>query len=227
MARHDDNATRAAKVARPFDDVVSTSVSLVMLRWQATGRHATFEAIVEQVRPHVERVAERVLRQHGLRDPAAIDDAVALVLDHLRRLSDSQATERPVAKFAPAKPRSGTRPRDPGRTFITCLATDRARDVARARRRQRSVPFSQLNVDPTQAFESQLTTASPTPAGPAPIDRLRAAAARLEPRQRQLIELLLDGKSQAVIAHVLDVSEGTVSRLRGRAIAALQSLLEE
>jgi DNA-binding CsgD family transcriptional regulator len=228
MARRDDIPAWSAGEAGYLDEVVCTSLSLLMLRWQATGAQATFEVIVEQVRPHVERVVERVLRRQGLRDPAAIDDAVALVLDHLRRLAGSEAQERPVAKFAPPAAGTGKRAtRDPGRTFITCLATDRARDVARARRRQRIVPFSQLGAEAAQVFERRFTGRASAEGGPPPIDRVRAAAARLEPRQRLLIELLLDGKSQAMIAHVLDVSEGTVSRLRGRAITALQALLEE
>jgi RNA polymerase sigma factor (sigma-70 family) len=228
MARHDRQPARVAEAAKYLDTAVCTSVSLLMLRWQATGTQATFEAIVDQVRPYVERVAEHVLRRHGLRDPAAIDDAVALVLDHLRRLADSQAEERPVAKFAPRARGVGSRGwQDPGRAFVLCLATDRARDVARARRRQRSVPFSQIGEKMDEAFEGLLVAPDSSGEGSLPIDRVREAAARLEPRQRLLIELLLDGKSQAMIAHVLDVSEGTVSRLRGRAIAALQALLEE
>ena len=37
----------------------------------------------------------------------------------------------------------------------------------------------------------------------------------------------LEGKSQAAVSHVLDVCEGTVSRLRMRAIAMLRDLLTE
>jgi RNA polymerase sigma factor (sigma-70 family) len=57
--------------------------------------------------------------------------------------------------------------------------------------------------------------------------RLRDIIPRLPPRERTVIELLLEGKSQAVIAHMLEVCEGTVSRLRGRATAALRNLLAE
>jgi DNA-directed RNA polymerase specialized sigma24 family protein len=218
----------AAQTAGHEDDAVSTSVSLLVLRWQASGVEAAFEAIVEQVRPQVERVVERVLRRQGLRDPAAVDDAVSLVFDHLRRLSGGAAQERSVAKFAPvASGENGRAATDPGRSFIACLAADRARDVARARRRQRSVPFSQLGAESARAFEQRLTTADPAAVGPPPIDRVRAAAERLEPRQRLLVELLLEGKSQAVIAHVLGVCEGTVSRLRAQAITTLRSLVAE
>ena len=39
--------------------------------------------------------------------------------------------------------------------------------------------------------------------------------------------MLLDGKSQTVIAHVLGVCEGTVSRVRSRAVAKLRGLMDE
>jgi DNA-directed RNA polymerase specialized sigma subunit len=42
-----------------------------------------------------------------------------------------------------------------------------------------------------------------------------------------VIELLLDGKSQAVVAHVLDVCEGTVSRIRASVIKSLRQMLAE
>ena len=62
-----------------------------------------------------------------------------------------------------------------------------------------------------------------TPAGLC--DRLREAVERLPARERLVAELLLEGKSQATIAHVLDVCEGTVSRLRSRAVGLLKELL--
>jgi DNA-directed RNA polymerase specialized sigma subunit len=42
-----------------------------------------------------------------------------------------------------------------------------------------------------------------------------------------VIGLLLEGKNQAVIAHVIGVCEGTVSRIRRRAIDRLRALLED
>ena len=45
---------------------------------------------------------------------------------------------------------------------------------------------------------------------------------RLEPRLRTVIAMLLEGKSQVTIAHALGVCEGTVSRLRVRAIDQLR-----
>ncbi len=49
----------------------------------------------------------------------------------------------------------------------------------------------------------------------------------LPPRERMVIELLLEGKSQAVISHMIGVCEGTASRLRSRATAKLRALMTE
>ncbi len=57
--------------------------------------------------------------------------------------------------------------------------------------------------------------------------RLHNAIPCLPPRERLVMELLLEGKNQATIAHVLDVCEGTVSRLRIRAVATLRDLMAE
>ena len=57
--------------------------------------------------------------------------------------------------------------------------------------------------------------------------RLHDAIPHLPPRERLVMELLLEGKNQATVAHVLDVCEGTVSRLRMRAIAMLRDLMAE
>ena len=57
--------------------------------------------------------------------------------------------------------------------------------------------------------------------------RLHDEIPHLPPRERLVMELVLEGKNQAVIAHVLDVCEGTVSRIRMRAIATLRARLAE
>jgi RNA polymerase sigma factor (sigma-70 family) len=57
--------------------------------------------------------------------------------------------------------------------------------------------------------------------------RLHDAIPHLPARERLVMELLLEGKTQATIAHVLDVCAGTVSRLRMRAIATLRDLVAE
>jgi len=198
------------------------SVSLLLLRWQETGSHAVFERLVAIVRPQIERVAAQALRRLGVEDGNAVDDAVALALDHLRRLPGPGDTERCVARFAPKRRHQ---PADPGRGFVSRLAQDRAVDVVRTRRRHRSVPFSQLEAVEGPGFEA--TIAGDTGGGSPLIDQVRAAAGQLEPRQRTLVELLLEGKTQAVIAHVLGISEGNVSRLRVRTLTDLRTLLAD
>ena len=66
---------------------------------------------------------------------------------------------------------------------------------------------------------------SPTPADEPQRERealLHDAIGRLEPRDRLVCELLLDGHSQAAIAARLGLSAGTVSRIRHRAIKTLR-----
>jgi DNA-directed RNA polymerase specialized sigma subunit len=45
--------------------------------------------------------------------------------------------------------------------------------------------------------------------------------------QAKAKQMLLEGKTQAVIAHVLGISEGNVSRLRARTFAELRRLLAD
>jgi RNA polymerase sigma factor (sigma-70 family) len=109
------------------------------------------------------------------------------------------------------------------------LAQDRALDVARAhRRRARHVStFSQLDETAVSRLEDGYVDASMgAHAGDDASRRLRSVLARLPARDRRVIGLLLEGKNQAVIAHVLGVCEGTVSRIRRRAIDRLRALLE-
>jgi RNA polymerase sigma factor (sigma-70 family) len=63
-----------------------------------------------------------------------------------------------------------------------------------------------------------------------PVDlctQLQEVIPMLPPRERMVIELLLEGKSQAVISHMIGVCEGTASRLRSRATAKLRALMTE
>jgi RNA polymerase sigma factor (sigma-70 family) len=202
------------------------NLDMLLQQWQQSGRHAVLERLVHAAEPVVSCVIERVLRRRGIQDPHAVDDALALVFDHLRRLPGAGDGERSVSPFAPAA-HDGHR----GRAFLYRLAQDRALDVARARRRRaRHVcTFSQLDELAVSRLEDRCVEA---PAGSAAAEagdessrRLHAALARLPPRDRQVIALLLEGKNQAVIAHVLGVCEGTVSRIRRRAIDRLRELL--
>lgn len=79
--------------------------------------------------------------------------------------------------------------------------------------------FSQLSADVGAGL---IEDRSEGGGGGLPIDRVRQAAATLEPRERAVVELLLEGQSQRTIATALALSEGTVSRLRSRAIESLR-----
>jgi RNA polymerase sigma factor (sigma-70 family) len=222
-AAHDSDGLARRDVPPP---VVKPEQAVVwlMIAWQETGSHDALESLVRTVLPELERVIAGTLAERGIRDPAAVDEAWSLVLDHLRRLAGAESEDRRVTRFTPA--RVSTVAKDPGWGYLRRLARSRARDVARRRRRGRSVAFSQLGRHDEQRLAAILTNEAPAGEAILPVgDRIRQAADSLEPRLRLLVELLLDGKSQAVIAHVLGRSEGTVSRLRRRAIAALRQIL--
>lgn len=190
-------------------------------RWQATNDPEQLAVLVDAVRPMVEAVAVRVLRGRRIMDRSAVDDVVSLVLDHLRRLPGSQEGERPVAMFRGADP--GT---DRGGSFIRLLARNRSLDVARSHRRhrRRECPFSLAGDQVRWSFVSPDDAAGQEAAADIH-DRLVAAIDRLEPDLQAVVQMLLDGKSQAVIAHVLGVCPGTVSRTRRRAMAKLRGLM--
>jgi RNA polymerase sigma factor (sigma-70 family) len=205
-------------VPRPMS--VADDESIVresLLSWQCNGRPAAFERLVGAARDPVADIAARILRRSGVRDPAAVEDAVALVLDHLRRLPGVAFGERSVAPFEPVRAQSR-----PGLAYLTRLAVDRARDVVRQRRRCArrciNMPWIELVVDDTTA-------------GDAPDDdertRLHRAIATLPPRERAVMGHLLEGRTQAAIAACMRVCEGTVSRLRSRAVDRLRTLLAD
>jgi RNA polymerase sigma factor (sigma-70 family) len=203
------------------------NLDMLLQQWQQSGRHVVLEQLIQAAEPVASCVIERVLRRRGIQDPHAVDDALALVFDHLRRLPGAGDGERSVSPFAPTA-QAGDR----GRAFLHRLAQDRALDVARARRRRAKhvCTFSQLDELAVSRLEDGCVAtpvgAATAEAGDEPSRRLRAALARLPPRDRQVIGLLLEGKNQAVIAHVIGVCEGTVSRIRRRAIDRLRTLLQ-
>ena len=120
---------------------------------------------------------------------------------------------------------------DSGEAYVVWLTRERAADVARSRRRQRhaAIFFSQLDKPAARCLRRCAAAADDAAAaGQADLcGRLRDAISRLPPRERTVIELLLEGKTQTVIAHLLDVCEGTVSRIRSRALDTLRTLLAE
>lgn len=212
----------------PSPHTVSHDIADALRAWQETADESWLEHVITQTLPRLEHAARSVLRRLHVSDWSAVDDTLSLVFDHLRRLPATMPGERTVARFVNHR---DTRHSvgDPGLAYLVWLAHERAFDVARQRKRQatRRMRFMNLghvpHVDDTgidaltnaDEVESDVTA------------RLQDAVALLEPRLRTVVELLLEGKSQAVIAHVLVVCEGTVSRLRTRAIAELKRLMTE
>lgn len=223
MVENQERRDVAASDPQPAGRDQQPTVAELVVAWQESGSHQAFERLVAAALPRLGPLVAATLLGRGIEDPTASDDAIALVLDHLRRLADTGSDERHVAKFSAA--RSNSAPSAAGWGYLRQLARSRARDVARERRRQ-SLVFSQLRGRGGEDFELTIPGSVAGGTAPPPLaDRLREAARSLEPRQRLLVELLLDGKSQAVIAHVLGTSEGTVSRLRARAIKELRRIL--
>ena len=154
-------------------------IATLLLEWQSNGHPRVLEAIIEQMANQLEQTITRTLRKLGVRDGTAVDDTLAIVLDHLRRLPGAAAGERAVNRFTlPVSPDSTRSRIDPGAAFLKRLSRDRAYDVVRARRRRRSVVFSQLSADVGAGLIEDRSEGG----GGLPIDRVRQAAATLEPR---------------------------------------------
>lgn len=208
----------------------------LLVAWQSSGDHVQLAVLLSAARPLIERTVWRTLRRHHVCDPAAIDDSVSRVFDHLRRLPGGTQGESLVANFVPRMTATQDNDAD-GHGYVVWLARARAVDVVRARRRR--IHCFRLFSELPQARLSDATGRAATPVmddesgaagappGAAAGQRLHAVLPRLEPRQRSVVERLLAGESQAAIARVLGVCEGTVSRLRSKAIVSLRRLLND
>lgn len=220
MARTEATTTQRGSRTPSKPDALDS----LLRAWQADGREQTLESLVRIAAPIVEHAARRELRGFGIRDPAAADDAVARVFDHLRRLHGTAAGERRVTGFGAGAPHAG---HASALTFIRLLARSRARDVARSRRRagRHERPFATLD----DAARDHVHAVAATDGDDDPVTdlkpRLLAAIAALDGRERMAISLRLEGKSLAVVAHALDVCEGTASRIHARAVATLRAAL--
>ena len=105
------------------------------------------------------------------------------------------------------------------------LSRERARDVAR-RLRARTLQIQPLSqVVPSCAFTPLQALVGSSAANADNVNRLYHAIETLKDRQAIVIRMLIAGQSQTTIAAELHVSEGTVSRLRTRAIAMLRHRL--
>ncbi|MDA1039802.1 MAG: sigma-70 family RNA polymerase sigma factor [Planctomycetota bacterium] len=203
-------------------DERSDSITTLLLEWQATADERHLESLLRMSSDLLWQTARTMLIRCGVADPAAADDAVALVLDHVRRLPGTAAHEQQVSQF---RPRRSAQNADPGEAYLIWLSKERARDVAR-RRRSRA-----RHMQPLSAIEANsLLTPLQTLVGSSTADaddllRLEQAIDGLKDRQATVIRMLITGRNQARIAAELNVCEGTVSRLRNRAIARLRHLL--
>lgn len=204
----------------------SPTIESLMLEWQSSGDEQCLEDLVKMIIPLLERVAARTLQQFGIRDRSAIDDTTSLVLDHLRRLSHQRPGERSVVPFAADRLRYHCEPGDSGAAYLHRLTHDRAIDIVRARRRRarHATPISEFgDAAHISVYRwTEFDAADDMAAADSDSASLHQEIERLEPRLRTVISMLLEGKSQVVIAHTLGVCEGTVSRLRVRAIDQLR-----
>jgi RNA polymerase sigma factor (sigma-70 family) len=198
----------------------------LLLAWQETADEEHLQALVSVTRRLMERVALGILRRSGIADVSAVDDAVSLVLDHLRRLSCAPDRERRVASFRPSATAGDS---DAGEAYLVWLTTERTRDVIRRRQRreQMAKPFSSLAYTSHQGMPWEAAAAESGRAPPAEdrASRLEQVLIHLEPPLTTVIRMLLAGHSQKAIAEAMGVCEGTVSRQRARAIERLRGLL--
>jgi RNA polymerase sigma factor (sigma-70 family) len=204
-------------------------LTTLLLSWQSTSAECHLEELLRHSRELIEGSARQVLHRQRIDDPAAVDEAVSLVFDHLRRLVGRGQAGRAVAPFCPTACRGAG---EPGTAYLVWLAKERARDVARkTRSRSRFVtPFSQFDGE-RHGFPEPPAAAQANDADAAMgdvterITLLEKALERLEPPLAAVLRMLMQGKSQTAIATTLGVCEGTVSRMRMRAIQRVRALI--
>lgn len=207
----------------PSTGTCAGDVSATLVAWQDSGDERWLESLVATTIDEFQHVATAVLRRHGNHDRSAVDDALSLVFDHLRRLRGTESGEHAVARFDAARILNRT-PGDAGRAFLAWLVRERSLDVVRQRRRlaKHQRPFTDQRISHPRWNDSWAEWEEEHERWA----HFHAAITRLEPRLRNVVEMLLAGKSQAAIAHVLDVCEGTVSRMRAKAIAELKRMMD-
>lgn len=201
----------------------------LLLAWQSSADEIDLESLILATGGLIDRIARATLRRHHISDPSAVDDAVSLVLDHVRRLPGSGTTERRVSPFVCHDAGEAT---DPGEAYLAWLTTERSRDVARNRHRhaRRFQPLSSLG--PVSSGIGRRLASMPQSDGTidpqdSTNERIERAIGRLDPRLATVLRMLLDGKPQTVIASSLHVCEGTVSRMRARAIVSVRQFMAD
>ena len=205
----------------------------LLLIFQEQGCHDAFEQFVTTAQPLIESVAKATLRTRNVDAGNLVDDTLSAVLNHLRRLhahalrqnTEQPASDQPVQAFTsqPDKP-------DAGRQYLIWLTQRRAADVARREHRwRRQQSFTETTVSQLddaiarQSFADQHAHTDHRQQQEQ-LTWLQSAFEQLEESEQLLIAMVLEGKTLAVIAHVLDCSEGTASRRRQRIETKLQAL---
>jgi len=197
----------------------------LLLRWQDEQDETSLQQLITTAQGLVESIAEQSLQASGFESSQLIDDTVSLTFNHIRRLpfnhravANTPGGERAVRPFQAIlqKPNAGSR-------YLVWLTQRRAMDIARrARRDQRGCRcYTASNPHQVAAAIMQASCDQQAAAGLQAVkeDRLewiQTMFALLDQADRLLMEMVLEGKTLATIAHMLDCSEGTVSRRRQR-----------
>jgi hypothetical protein len=145
------------------------SITSNLLDWQATGEEACLERLWGIVSPIAHRMITATLHRLGIHDPSAVDETISLLLDHLRRLSESSTGDRAVARFAPRTDSRGNKHlADSGLAFIVWLSRERAAHVARAlrRRNRKATVFSLLDPQTTNQMHAYAASSAYNPPKP-------------------------------------------------------------
>lgn len=191
-----------------YDETLASLID----KWQATGDADTFALLWSAAASTVCRSARLALARSDIRDPAAVEDAISLVLDHLRRLPEGA-----VAKYR--QDRSAA-------NYLSWLARQRAKDVIRGRRRRREKVWPELPDVAAPPVDFVGAEEETTSRGEL-LAALADAVAALDERSRNVIQRHLAGDKQGRIAKDLGVCEGTVTRIRQRAMERLGGLLRK
>jgi RNA polymerase sigma factor (sigma-70 family) len=208
-----------------------STVSRLLLAWQDEGNQQAFETLVIEVLGDIEDTARSVFGRRRITSEVAIDDVVSLVLDHVRRLRPCRQNASRVQPFDPGRIRSSSLDKadDAGRAYIRWLSQSRALDVCRMhlRRSRHEVTFAALPEATVVDMAQRPVAAEQGPNGEQEKNEqwLEEALSVLDSRSRSVLMLLRAGESQAEIAKRLGVHEGTISRIRMRAIDNLRRRL--
>ena len=180
--------------------------------WQAGGTPDDFHQLWTGIQSMVESTVRKTLCRQGIRDPSAADEAISLVMGHLLRLPSGG-----VATFDGNQTATG---------YLFWLSSRRCRDVTRSLRRRREVSLSEVETRIAEPLvESHFDCGEDRHGGM--INSLHDAIKALDERSRLVIERYLASEPQIVTAKFLGISEGTVTRVRQRAIQRLRELLPE